>query len=72
MKRAVATPSVQDTKERRVLYMAFELGRKEWKLGFTTSMAQTPRERTLSAGDLSALEKEIERARARFGARSRR
>jgi hypothetical protein len=47
--------------------MAFEPGRKEWKLGFTTGMAQAPRERTLGAGDLRALEKEIERARARFG-----
>ena len=67
MKGAVATRPVQDTKDSRVLYMAFELGRKEWKLGFTTSMAQAPRERTLRAADLSALEKEIERARARFG-----
>jgi len=67
MKRAVATRPVQDTKDSRVLYMAFELGRKEWKLGFTTGMAQAPRERTLRAGDLPAVEKEIERARARFG-----
>jgi len=67
MKRAVATRSVQHTKERRVLYMACELGRKEWKLGFTTGMAQAPRERTLSAGDLSTLEKEIDRALVRFG-----
>ena len=67
MTRAVATRPVQSTSDSRVLYMAFELGRKEWKLGFTTGMAQPPRERTLRAGDLSAVEKEIERARTRFG-----
>jgi transposase len=47
--------------------MAFELGRKEWKLGFTTGMAQAPRERTLRGGDVTGVEKEIERARTRFG-----
>ena len=47
--------------------MAFELGRAHWKLGFTTGMGQRPRERTVPAGDLEALETEIEWARKRFG-----
>ena len=59
MTRAVATRPKQDTKDSRVLYMAFELGRKEWKLGFTTGMAQAPRERTLRGGDVTGVEKEI-------------
>ena len=67
MKRAVATRPSQDTSYSRVLYMAFELGRTEWKLGFTTGLGQTPRERTLRAGDLTAVETEIDRARSRFG-----
>ena len=49
------------------LYMAFELGRAHWKLGFTTGMGQRPRERAIPAGDLEALETEIEWARKRFG-----
>ena len=49
------------------LYLAFELGHRHWKLGFTTGMAQRPRERTIPAGDLEQLEAEIERARRRFG-----
>jgi transposase len=49
------------------LYLAFELGRHHWKLGFTTGMGQRPRERTIAAGDLDALETELERARRRFG-----
>ena len=49
------------------LYLAFELGRHHWKLGFTTGMGQRARERTIPAGDLNRLEAEIERARWRFG-----
>lgn len=67
MNRAVATRPIQDTRQSRVLYMAFELGRKEWKLGLSPGMGQTARERTVLAADLSGLEREIERARKRFG-----
>lgn len=49
-----------------VLYVAFELGRRHWKLGFTTGMAQRPRERTIPAGDLPRLEAEFEQAQRRF------
>lgn len=51
----------------RVLYLAFELGRSEWKLGFTTGPARRPRERRVAAGDLEGLEREIQRARQRLG-----
>lgn len=67
MKRAVATRPGQDTSRGRVLYMAFELSRTEWRLGFTTGLGQAPRERALPAGDVTAVEKEIDRARKRFG-----
>lgn len=50
-----------------VLYLSFELGRKEWKLAFTVGRGEKPRLRTLPAGDLRGVEREIERARQRWG-----
>jgi transposase len=49
------------------LYLAFELGNKEWKLSFTIGLGQRPRVRTIAAGDLAALEWEIGRTKQRFG-----
>ena len=49
------------------LYLAFELGWSEWKLGFTTCAEQNPRVRVCKGRDLEALEKEIAKAKARFG-----
>src|SRR5437899_3681824 len=49
------------------LYLAFELGNRDWKLGFTTGFGQPPRERTIAARDLAALGTELSRARQRFG-----
>jgi hypothetical protein len=41
------------------LYLAFELSKEKWKLGFSTGLGQSPRRRTIDAGDLLALEQEI-------------
>lgn len=49
------------------LYIAFELSSKQWKLGFTIGFGQNPRIRTITAGDLEALQKEIGAAKERFG-----
>ena len=49
------------------LYLAFELGWTSWNLAFTTAMAQKPRLRTIPARDLDALQREIHRAKQRFG-----
>jgi len=49
------------------LMLAFELGSTKWVLGFTTAPAQRPRLRTIAAGDLTALEHEIQLAKVRFG-----
>ncbi len=49
------------------LYLAFELGEKKWKLGFTVGFGQGPRERTIIAGDMAAVKTEIGRAKERFG-----
>lgn len=48
------------------LHLAFELGKQRWKLGFSTGLGREPRYRTISAGDLEALGKEIEAAKERF------
>jgi transposase len=50
-----------------VLYMALELGWSQWKLGFVSEADQKPRQRTISARDLTALQAEIGRAKVRFG-----
>jgi len=57
----------QDTLPQQTLYLAFELGKNTWKLGFTIGVAQQPRERTIPAGDLAILQQEIARAKQRFG-----
>lgn len=50
-----------------VLFLAFELGAKEWKLGFSTGLGQKARRRGMRAGDLEKLQKEITAAKKRFG-----
>ena len=50
-----------------LLYLAFELGDSNWKLGFTIGIGQRPRERTIAARDLDALQREIHLAKRRFG-----
>jgi transposase len=49
------------------LLLAFELGQRSWKLGFTVGMGQRPRIRQIPAGVVGALATEIERAKKRLG-----
>ena len=49
------------------LYLSFELGEKDWTLGFTIGLGQEPRKRKIVARDLKALEQEMARAKQRFG-----
>jgi transposase len=51
----------------RALFLAFELGSTKWTLGFTTAPAERPRVRTIAAGDLAQLEREIVAAKLRVG-----
>jgi transposase len=62
-----ATPNTHDTTTERVLFMAFELSEKTWKLGFTTGHGQKPRERAVAARDQGRLLQEIAQAKRRFG-----
>jgi transposase len=49
------------------LYLAFELGQKQWKLGFTSGMGQKAWKRVVEAGDLLALGRQIRLAKERLG-----
>ena len=49
------------------LYVAFELGKGKWKMGFTVGLGQRPRERAIGAGDLGGIKWEIDQAKRRFG-----
>jgi len=48
------------------LLLAFELGERIWKLGFTTGVGQRPRLRQIPAGALTLLWAEIAEAKRRF------
>jgi transposase len=52
--------------EAAALYMAIEIGEKQWKLGFSTGMGQRPRIRVIEARQMNRLETEILAAKARF------
>ena len=50
-----------------VLFLAFELSEKTWKLGFTTGYGQQPRERSIAARHQARLLQEVAQAKRRFG-----
>jgi transposase len=50
-----------------VLFVAFELSEKTWKLAFTTGQGQNPRERTIAACDSKRLLDEVAQAKTRLG-----
>jgi len=60
------TTQQQFTETSSILYLAFDLGSKKWKLGFSIGLGQKPRIRTIDFGDLKSLQKEIELAKKRF------
>jgi transposase len=67
MATPIRTRIEQETPRQPTLFLAFELGKNTWKLGFTIGVAQQPRERTIPAGAVEALQQEIRRAKQRFG-----
>jgi len=60
------TTRMESTAPAPTLYLALELGSTKWTLAFTISAAQAPRLRTIAAGDLAALSREIAMACVRF------
>jgi transposase len=49
------------------LYVAFELGKKDWKLAMTSGFGIQPWLQTVAAGDLDAVARALTRGRQRFG-----
>jgi transposase len=63
-----ATPRQdQQRTEQPTLFLAFELGVNTWNLAITTGAVQRPRERSVPAGDVQAVQEELGRAKRRFG-----
>lgn len=60
------TTRMESTAPAPTLYLALELGSTKWTLAFTISAAQAPRLRTVAAGDLAAVSREIAMACVRF------
>ncbi len=65
--KQVTAHKTQYTKKQGDLYLAFELGKNNWKLAFTVGFGQRPRERMIVAGDLNSVKAEIAAAKKRFG-----
>jgi transposase len=63
----VTTQIARQTAMPSVLYLAFELGEKDWKLAFTPGLAQRPRVRVVKARALETVAAEMDAARRRFG-----
>jgi transposase len=62
-----ATPNTHGTTTERVLFLAFELREKTWKLGFTTGPGHKPRERGVAARNQGRVLHEVAQAKKRFG-----
>jgi transposase len=65
--RTTAPHNEQGTTPERVLFMAFELSEKTWKLGFTTGPGQKPRARGVAARNQARVLQEVAQANQRFG-----
>ena len=61
------TTTIRDEHAVPRLLMAMELGRREWKLGFTTGVGQATRRRTVRADAWRRVADEIVAAKTRFG-----
>jgi transposase len=61
-------PSVaQQPTPQAMLFVAFALSLTTWKLGCTPGSAQRPRERSVPARDIAAVQQEMTSAKQRFG-----
>jgi len=57
---------MHDSSSCGVLYVAFELGARGWKIATTVGFGQQARLKSLRAGDLAAFEAELAKAKRRF------
>src|SRR5262252_1482344 len=63
------TRAIEGTAIEVRLFMSFELGEREWRIAWATSLGEKPRLRTLRARDTKRLLEEIEKARSAVNAR---
>jgi transposase len=62
----IATTRPEMSVSEPTLYVAFELGKKEWKLAMTSGLGVDPWLRTVASGDWRGVERAIAQGRARF------
>ena len=62
-----ATHTLPDSVSEPTLYVAFELGKKDWKLAMTSGFGIEPWLRTVPSGDLGAVARVLQDGRVRFG-----
>jgi transposase len=60
-----AVPREENSKE--ILYLAFELSNKKWKLGFSDGKEQRIRQVSIEGRDMEACRREIQKAKQRLG-----
>jgi transposase len=63
----IATTRPEMSVNEPTLYVAFELGKKEWKLAMTPGFGVQPWLRTVASRDWRAVERAVGQGRARFG-----
>ena len=61
------TPGNECTVSSKTLYLAFDLGQRQWTLAFTIGLGRPPRLVDIPGGDTEALRREIGSAKRRFG-----
>ena len=65
----IATTRPEISVSEPTLYVAFELGKKDWKLAMTSGLGVDPWVRTVPSGDLRAVERALREGRRRWGCR---
>jgi transposase len=63
----IATTRQETSVSEPTLYVAFELGKQDWKLAMTSGFGIEPWLRTIASGDLRAVERTLQEGRKRFG-----
>ena len=63
----IATTRPEMSVNEPLLYVAFELGKKEWKLAMTSGFGVQPSLRAVASGDWGAVERALATGRRRFG-----
>ena len=63
----IATTRPEMSVNEPTLYVAFELGKKEWKLAMTSGFGVAPWLRSVASGDWRGVDRAIAQGRARFG-----